>query len=267
MNSKVSFCIITVTLNAKEELEKTIKSIQSQSYKKFIHIIKDGLSNDKTNCIDFFKYKNTKFYESKDDGVYDAMNQGFKFCENEYVIFLNAGDIFFSSNTLEDLAENIRNHPNCNSYSGGTLQINPVTKKFQRLIGIGNLYKIFHLAQLPHPSFVVRRSVLSKLNNAFDPNLKISADYKLQLELRKKQLWKNCYLNEIISIMPTGGISTLNKKSIIYGYKETFIFSFKLYKLTSIYIILVKLILNFYSRLEVSKLKNSNIKKYIFNNF
>ena len=264
---KVFFSIITVTLNSKNNLIKTISSVQSQNYKFFSHIIKDGLSSDKTNEINFANLENTKFFESKDLGVYDAMNQGFKLSKYEYVIFLNAGDIFLSINTLTDLAKNIRNNPDFNSYSGGTLQINPVTKKFKRLIGIGNLYKIFYLAQLPHPSFVVKRSVLSKLNNAFDSNMKISADYKLQLELRKKKLWKNCYLNEIISIMPTGGISTLDKKSIIYGYKETFFFSFKLYKLISIYIILVKLILNFYSRLEVSRLNNSNVQKYLKKNF
>lgn len=264
---KISFSIITVTLNSKNNLIKTINSVQSQRYKFFSHIIKDGLSSDKTNEIDFANLENTKFVESGDLGVYDAMNQGFKLSKYEYVIFLNAGDIFLSINTLADLAKNIKNNPNFNSYSGGTLQINPVTKEFKRLIGIGNLYKIFHFAQLPHPSFVVRRSVLSKLNIAFDSNLKISADYKLQLELRKRQLWKNFYINEIISIMPTGGISTLNKKSIINGYKETLIFSFKLYNFISIYIILIKFILNFYSRLEVSKLKNLNIQKYLFNNF
>ena len=259
MNNKVAFNIITVTLNAKEELEKTIKSIQSQSYKNFIHIIKDGLSNDKTNCIDFLKYKNTKFYGSKDDGVYDAMNQGFKFCENEYVIFLNAGDIFFSSNTLEDLAKNIRKYPGFSSYSGVTLQINIDEKKVKRCIGLGNLYRTIPLAQLPHPSFVIKKSILSNLSRPFDSSLKISADYKLQLFLRKKNLWKNCYLNQIVSLMPIGGISTSSKKSIINGYKETFLFSYKLYNLTSIYIIFIKLFLNIYSRIKIKKLKELNI--------
>ena len=258
MKLNIRFSIITVTLNAKTELKKTIKSIQNQNYKNFIHIIKDGFSIDKTNQIDFSKYRNTKFIESKDKGVYHAMNQGFKLSENEYILFLNAGDIFLSMNTLRDLAENIRKNPNFTSYSGGTLQVNPRTKTVKRLIGIGNLYKNLPLAQLPHPSFIVKRSTLSKLNNPFDSTLKISADYKLQLELRKKQLWNNCYLKQIISIMPTGGISTLNKKAVIFGYKETFIFSYRLYSLFSIYIILIKLILNFYSKLSVSKLKTSS---------
>ena len=155
MKLDIVFSIITVTLNAKAELEKTIKSIQKQNYKNFIHIIKDGLSTDKTNQIDFTKYRNTKFFENIDKGVYDAMNQGFKLSETEYILFLNAGDIFLSINTLSDLANNIRKHPNFTSYSGGTLQVSPINKKVKRLIGIGNLYKNLPCS-IPHPSFVKR---------------------------------------------------------------------------------------------------------------
>ena len=264
MKPKIKFSIITVTFNARSELKKTIRSIQSQNYKYFIHIIKDGLSEDKTNSIDFSKYKNTKFYESKDKGIYDAMNQGLKFSENEYIIFLNAGDIFFCKTTLQDLAENIRKNPYFNSYSGGTIQLNSAQKKIKRLIGIGKPYKALPLSQLPHPSFVIKKSTLSNLFFPFDSNLIISADYKLQLILRKRHLWKNCYLNQIISIMPTGGKSTINNRSIIYGYKETFVFSYKLYNIICIYILFIKLILHFYSRLETSKLKNHSI---IFDTF
>ncbi|MBO8219534.1 glycosyltransferase [Prochlorococcus marinus] len=267
MKTNVEFSIITVTLNAKAELLTTIKSVQEQNYKHYIHIIKDGFSNDKTNQIDYSKYRNTRFIESKDEGVYNAMNQGFKLSKNEYILFLNAGDIFLSKNSLRDLAENIKKNPNFTSYSGGTLQVNLKTKKIKRLIGLGILYQNLPFAQLPHPSFVVKKATLSKLNNPFDSRLKISADYKLQLELRKKQLWKNCYLNQIISIMPTGGISSLNKRSIIFGYKETLIFSYRLYNLISIYIILIKLILNLYSRLEILKLKTSNIHNNLFQRF
>ena len=264
MKLEIKFSIITVTFNAKSELLKTIKSIQSQNYKNFIHIIKDGISKDKTNNIDFSKYKNTKFHESKDKGVYDAMNQGLKFSENEYIIYLNAGDIFFSKSTLKNLAENIIKKPNFNSYSGGTIQLDSSKKKIKRLIGIGKFYKYFPLSQLPHPSFVIKKSILSRLILPFDSDLIIASDYKLQLVLRKKNLWNNCYLNQIISIMPTGGKSTINKRSIIYGYRETLIFSYKLYSLICLYIILIKLILNFYSRLETLKLKNHNIIFDIF---
>ncbi len=264
MNIEISFSIITVTFNAKKDLLKTINSIQSQNYKFFTHIIKDGFSKDQTNKINYSKYKNTEFYESHDKGIYDAMNQAFKLSKNEYIIFLNAGDIFFSINTLKDLASNIKNNPNHNSYSGATIQINIDEQKIKRKIGSSKLYKYFPLIQQPHPSFVVKKSILSSLIEPFDSNLKIAADYKQQLNLRKKKLWKNCSLTQIISIMPTGGISTFNKKSILIGYKETFIFSINMYKLIVLYIILIKIIFNFYSRYEGYKLKESFIDFKLF---
>ena len=108
MKLKINFSIITVTFNARSELLKTINLFKLKITKISFILLKMGFQEDKTNSIDFSKYKNTKFYESKDKGVYDAMNQGLKFSENEYIIYLNAGDIFFCKNTLNDLAENIR---------------------------------------------------------------------------------------------------------------------------------------------------------------
>ena len=242
MNNLIKFSIITVTYNAKSELKKTINSVQEQNYKYFSHLIKDGYSKDKTNKIDFSKYKNTEFYLSKDKGVYDAMNQAFKLAKNEYIIFLNAGDIFFSKDSLKKLAIDIRNNPNYNIYSGGTIQININEKSIKRIIGIGKLYRYLPLAQLPHPSFVIKKSILSKLKKPFDSELKIASDYKQQLILRKNNLWKTCHLNQIISIMPTGGISTLNKDSIILRDKETFFslqkyinISYRIYYFETIY--------------------------------
>ena len=256
----ISFSIITVTLNAFEDLNKTINSIQNQNYKNYTHIIKDGLSKDKTNQIDFSKFRNIFFYEYPDKGIYDAMNQGLKLAKNEFIIFLNAGDIFFSNNTLKELAENIMKNPNFNSYSGGTLQIDVKKNLIIRAMGLGKIYNFLPLSQLPHPSFVIKKTILNKLNDPFDSNLRIAGDYKQQLILRKKNLLKTLHFNQIISIMPIGGISNKNKLSILKGYKETIIFSFELYNFKIIYIVFIKLFLNIYSIFYTRKFKNLKIK-------
>ena len=142
---------------------------------------------------------------------------------------------------------------------GGTIQINIKEQRLKRIIGIGTLYKYLPLAQLPHPSFVVKKSILSKLKEPFDKKLKIASDYKQQLILRKTQLWKTFHLNQIISIMPIGGISTLDNDSIISGYKETIFFSSKTHKFLIFYILFIKIILNFYSKVKVFKFNNTII--------
>ena len=255
----IKFSIITVTYNAKKDLLKTIESVQSQNNRNFIHIIKDGLSNDKTDEIDFSKFRNTFFYRYKDIGIYDAMNQALQYAKNEYIIYLNSGDIFFQINSLKDLEKSIRKNPNFNSYCGGTIQIDPKNKRIHRIIGMSNLYKYLPLAQLPHPSFVIKKSVLLKLNIPFDYSLKIASDYKQQLLLRKNKLWRNCYLKQIISIMPVGGISNNNKVSILKGYLETLRFSFKLFSIKSIYILIIKILLNIYSKMVSRKIKSKDI--------
>ena len=252
---EISFSIITVTLNSKKDLLKTIGSVQSQSNKNFSHIIKDGLSNDNTRNLDFSNFVNTFFFESRDFGVYDAMNQGFNYAKDNFIIYLNAGDIFSSKNSLEELASNIKKNPFYNIYIGGTIQIDPFKKVPLRLMGIGSLYKAIPFAQMPHPSFVIRRSILAELGKPFDSNLKIAADYKQQLLLRKKNLWRVYYLKQIISIMPIGGISNRKKKSIIKGYLETYSFSKKIYGFLAILILITKVILNIYSRFFSHNLK------------
>ena len=250
---KVSFSVITVTYNSKSDLLKTIKSVQAQINANFIHVIKDGLSTDETNEIDFSRFQNTFFYESKDNGIYDAMNQALDYAENEYIIYLNAGDTFFSENTLFQTSKIIKENPSFNSYIGGTLQIDSFKQRLKRVIGLGKLYRYLPLAQLPHPSFIIKKSVLLKLKSPFDSTLKIAGDYKQQLVLREQKLWKTYYLKKIISVMPIGGISNQNRLAIIEGYKETFIFSYKIFNLLSIYIILLKLFLNFYSKFQLKK--------------
>lgn len=256
---KISFSIITVTYNSKENLIKTISSVQSQNYKNYIHLIKDGLSKDRTNEIDFTKLDNTRFHESKDLGIYDAMNQALGLVDNEFIIYLNSGDKFFSKNTLSQLSKKIKNNPKYYAYCGGTLQINPYNNESKRLIGLSKLYKYLPLAQLPHPSFIVRKSILTKLTTPFDSRLKISGDYKQQLVLRKAKLWKVFYIKDIISVMPLGGKSNKNIFSILKGYKETFLFSFQLYNLISFYIICLKLLLNIYSKIYISLLSKKNL--------
>ena len=46
MQSKPRFSIITVSYNAKEDLEKTIKSVSCQSLKEYEYIVIDGNSTD-----------------------------------------------------------------------------------------------------------------------------------------------------------------------------------------------------------------------------
>ena len=108
MKSSPKFSIITVSYNAKDDLEKTIKSISTQSFKDYEYIIIDGESTDGTKEI-LKRYGNKISYwvSERDEGIYNAMNKGAKVARGEYLYFLNAGDVFYNKDVLKDVAESI----------------------------------------------------------------------------------------------------------------------------------------------------------------
>lgn len=98
LSTKIS--VITVTYNAIEDLKITANSVLSQNYENIEYIIKDGASSDGTK--DFLKTLDQKatVISSPDKGIYDAMNQAIDIATGDWVIFMNAGDEFFSNETL-----------------------------------------------------------------------------------------------------------------------------------------------------------------------
>ena len=97
--------IITVVLNSKSALEKTIKSISNQDFKNFEYIIIDGKSTDGTQEI-IKKYSHfiDKYISEEDNGLYYAMNKGINLAIGEAILFLNAGDLLCK----QALSENIK---------------------------------------------------------------------------------------------------------------------------------------------------------------
>ena len=239
---KTLISIITVTLNCKSDLIKTINSVQNQTYKNFNHIIKDGNSVDGLELIDFSKFKNTIFYQRKDQGIYDAMNQGLELATGDLFMFLNAGDILYSNYIFDKIAILAQKNKSFFCISGKTLQVTKNYKSPIRLLGKNRINKFFPLAQYPHPSFILNKKIVDNIKPLFDSNLTFSADYKQQLLIRKKKLWKVYFMDEIITIMPMGGKSTSSKLSFFKGFLEVLIFSFEMYGLFSIYIVFIKFI-------------------------
>lgn len=107
---KPFFSIIVVCLNPGEKLKKTLESIQSQTFRDYEVIVKDGMSNDGSlACIAEFPDKEkVKLIEKKDQGIYDAMNQATALAEGEYIYYLNCGDLFYSEEVLGEMQKFIR---------------------------------------------------------------------------------------------------------------------------------------------------------------
>ena len=169
--------IVTVTFNAADILEKTIRSVISQSYKKIEYIIIDGKSTDSTldivnQYISFISYVKSE----ADNGIYDAMNKGIQLAHGEWILFLNAGDVLSSSTVIE----NIFSLNDLSSY--GVVYGNKQEYHNNKLISIKPkpffINKGFTKAKgICHQSLFVRTSLAKEV--PFDLQYSICADYAM----------------------------------------------------------------------------------------
>lgn len=107
------FTVVTVTYNAEKTLERTIRSVASQTYRNMEHLIVDGLSSDGTlSLIQEYAEDNSVcehphdicLIREPDNGLYDAMNKAIDNATGHYLVFLNAGDRLHSTDTIEKMA-------------------------------------------------------------------------------------------------------------------------------------------------------------------
>lgn len=106
--------VATVTYNAEKLIERTINSVEQQTYEHVEHLIVDGNSQDDTlERIHHYQERNSNAevrheiacLSEPDEGLYDAMNKAIDMATGNYIIFLNAGDRFHTPHTLEDIAK------------------------------------------------------------------------------------------------------------------------------------------------------------------
>ena len=95
MERKIS--IVTPCYNSELYIEKTICSVMEQNYTNYEHIIVDGGSTDGTLDI-LLKYDGVypmKWISEKDEGMYDAINKGFRLAKGEIFAWINSDDVYF----------------------------------------------------------------------------------------------------------------------------------------------------------------------------
>lgn len=94
------FSIIVVCLNPGEKLNQTLDSILSQTCTDYEVVVKDGGSKD--GSVEAMRTDSRiRFYQEKDGGIYEAMNQAVAYATGEFVLFLNCGDFFPDEKVLE----------------------------------------------------------------------------------------------------------------------------------------------------------------------
>ncbi len=190
--------VVTVTYNALEALQKTAKSVESQTFRHFEYIVVDGGSSDGTPLwLKTHRSPSLTWVSEPDKGIYDAMNKGVRMAHGEWVLFMNAGDCFVSEDVLERV---FRALPATDVIYGDVVKDGVVKKA----LSPRNAHRMFFC----HQSCFVRKNCL--LDYPFDTRHKMSADFKLI-----KQLWyahkSFLQLNFPIADFDTKGISNTRR--------------------------------------------------------
>ncbi|MBV4191775.1 glycosyltransferase, partial [Bacteroides fragilis] len=106
MADKPLITVITVCYNAISDIEKTILSVIHQLYSNIEYVIIDGGSVDGTiEIIEKYHDKISYWISESDKGIYDAMNKGVDKATGEWVCFMNAGDTFYSPDTILSVSD------------------------------------------------------------------------------------------------------------------------------------------------------------------
>lgn len=177
--------IVTITLNNREGLERTMNSVLSQSFFHLInYIIIDGGSTDGSKEL-IEQHKHNLYYwcSEPDKGIFNAMNKGVDHLTGDYVLFLNSGDYLHSSTTIENVYDQLDSdivYGNQITFHNTDAIVSYVARdsvtKYPDKLDEG----FFRRSALPHQSTFIRTSLQKQ--HKYDESCKIAGDWKLTRE-------------------------------------------------------------------------------------
>lgn len=206
--------IITINYNKREGLEKTIKSVKSQTYPNIQYIVIDGASIDGSVDVirDYSEYIHY-WVSEPDNGIYHAMNKGIEKAKGDYLLFLNSGDSLTSNTIIKDIIEDLKSGEDIifgllKSVPSGIINYTDVKLPF-------TLLDFYKYSPVPHPASFIRNKIIKELR--YDESLKISSDWKFFLEAI---VFKGCTckkINKVVTDFEEYGVSCINDE---IGEKE-----------------------------------------------
>ncbi len=208
MKRRPKVSIITVCYKNPQDLEKTIKSVISQTTRDYEYLIVDGAYDDKNSKV-VNKYRDNidYFVSEKDSGVYNAMNKGAVKAYGEYLYFLNAGDVFPNKKTLEDICKHlgrvdmVYGNIRVVKRSGGSFIQRKILSKGNIKLG----------KKISQQVVFVKRELFNQLGG-LDERFKVAADFDLLCKIFEGT-GNIKHIDEIICDYDDGGISSNLRKS------------------------------------------------------
>ena len=218
--------IITPTFNSASSIQGTVKSVISQNYGNFEHIIVDNKSND--NTLDLIKklYKNAGFEEKlkiiteKDNGIADAFNKGIKNSTGEIIGILNSDDILFDESIFYLIKTALSRSGKLIAHGNIFMEDHILGSNFRfplrdRILGMG----------FNHPGMFINREVYKRtgLYNT-EMHYAMDVDFFIRLQKEYRDIEEvSAYINHPLVTMKGGGASWKNEVKALKEVKHSLI--------------------------------------------
>jgi glycosyltransferase len=209
--------IVTCALNSSSTINKSIKSVQKQTYKNIEHLIIDGGSTDDTlRVVKKIKDKKLILLSSLDNGFYDALNKGIKFTTGNIVGVLHSDDFYRSNNVIEIIAD-IFEQTKADIVYGDLIYVkkeHPFKPIRYWRAGHYSKEKLFKGWMPPHPAVFLKKKIFDQIG-FYKVNYKISADYDFLVRLFNRKNINQVYVPKVLVNMRIGGMSNRSFKNLI----------------------------------------------------
>jgi glycosyltransferase involved in cell wall biosynthesis len=173
--------IVTVVLNNAAGFRITADSVAGLDYPFTEFIVIDGGSIDGTLRVIEEYASHIKIRVSEPDrGIYDAMNKGIRFATGEWIIFMNAGDVFANPGVLSRVFKG--NRLNDDLIYGDSIADYTRFRILQKASPVNDLWKGMPFC---HQAMLTRTTILKP--HGFSLAYPIAADFDLVYRMHSAQ--------------------------------------------------------------------------------
>lgn len=207
----MTLSIITINRNNAAGLEKTMRSVASQTCKDFEYIVVDGVSTD--GSVDVIKkleseFTHLKWVSEPDSGIYNAMNKGVRMATGDYIQILNSADCLASDNVTERMLTELERQGRPSILYGNMVKCFPNGHKLVDKCFAGQEITMLGMftGTLNHDPAYIRCDLFEKYGY-YDESLKIVSDWKWYLQAIILSGEKPQYVDMDVTLFDMTGIS------------------------------------------------------------
>lgn len=180
------FSVVTAVRNGMPQLRRCVGSVRAQAGVTAEHLVQDAVSTD-GSAEWLAAQTDLAWVSERDDGMYDAINRGWRRSHGDILSWLNADEQYLPG-TLDAVAAAFRSRPGVDIVFGNALIVDPAGALIaaRREVPLRRAYVAGSFLYALSCATFFRRSVLDAGDLVFNPERRIAGDAELLLSLLKK---------------------------------------------------------------------------------